>query len=66
MLRKEIVLIRIIWFGARFFINRCSRLGLSPLAYLWQRNQKELLKEMIDCKIDAIIIKVATMGMLCK
>ena len=43
--------------------NVCSRLGLSSLAYLWRRNQKELLKEMIDLHIDAIIIKVATMGL---
>jgi diphthine-ammonia ligase len=38
-------------------------LGLTSLAYLWKRNQKELLKEMIDSHIDAIIIKVATMGL---
>lgn len=43
--------------------NVCSRLGLTSLAYLWKRNQKELLKEMIDSHIDAIIIKVATMGL---
>lgn len=32
------------------------------LAYLWHRDQSELLKEMIDCKIQAIIIKVAALG----
>lgn len=26
--------------------------------YLWRRDQTELLQEMIDCQIDAIIIKV--------
>jgi diphthine-ammonia ligase len=26
--------------------------------YLWRRDQAELLQEMIDCQIDAIIIKV--------
>ena len=38
-------------------------MGLSSLAYLWQRNQKELLKEMIDSHIEAVLIKVATMGL---
>lgn len=36
---------------------------LTPLAYLWQRDQKDLLNEMIKCEVDAIIIKVATLGL---
>jgi len=43
--------------------NVCSRLGLVALAYLWRRDQGELLQEMIDCNIDAIIIKVAALGL---
>uniref|UniRef100_A0A1B6C6I9 Diphthine--ammonia ligase n=1 Tax=Clastoptera arizonana TaxID=38151 RepID=A0A1B6C6I9_9HEMI len=43
--------------------NVCSRLGLVALAYLWRRDQGELLQDMIDCNIDAIIIKVATLGL---
>ncbi|GFY39585.1 diphthine--ammonia ligase [Trichonephila inaurata madagascariensis] len=43
--------------------NVCNRLGLQVLAYLWHRNQTELLQEMIDNKIHAIIIKVAAMGL---
>ncbi|CAG9856277.1 unnamed protein product [Phyllotreta striolata] len=43
--------------------NVCIRLGLLPLAYLWQRNQIELLDEMIKCEVDAILIKVATLGL---
>ncbi|XP_028417440.1 diphthine--ammonia ligase-like [Dendronephthya gigantea] len=43
--------------------NVCSRLGLISLAYLWERDQKKLLKEMINSQISAIIIKVATMGL---
>ncbi|XP_060530629.1 uncharacterized protein LOC132704569 [Cylas formicarius] len=43
--------------------NVCIRLGLTPLAYLWQRNQKELLDEMIKCEVDAIVIKVAALGL---
>ena len=37
---------------------RCTRLNLISLAYLWRRDQTELLQEMIDCQLDAIIIKV--------
>ncbi|XP_067134981.1 LOW QUALITY PROTEIN: diphthine--ammonia ligase [Centruroides vittatus] len=43
--------------------NVCNRLGLKMLAYLWHRDQKELLKEMIACKVDAVIIKVAALGL---
>lgn len=39
--------------------NVCSRLGLISLAYLWRRDQKELLQEMIDSRLHAIIIKVS-------
>jgi diphthine-ammonia ligase len=39
-------------------VHSCARLNLQPLAYLWRRDQAELLQEMIDCQIDAIIIKV--------
>ncbi|KAN0045290.1 hypothetical protein ACTA71_005667 [Dictyostelium dimigraforme] len=44
--------------------NCCSRLNLTSYSYLWNRNQDELLREMIDCKIEAIIIKVASMGLV--
>ncbi|XP_050307729.1 uncharacterized protein LOC126744389 isoform X1 [Anthonomus grandis grandis] len=43
--------------------NVCGRLNLTPLAYLWQRNQRELLDEMIKCEVDAIIIKTASLGL---
>ena len=46
-----------------FLISRCSRLGLSSLAYLWRRDQSELLSEMISAGIEAVLIKVAAMGM---
>lgn len=39
--------------------NVCGRLGLISLAYLWRRDQKELLQEMIDSQLHAIIIKVS-------
>lgn len=40
--------------------NVTQRLNLTSLAPLWQRNQKELLKEMIDSGIKAILIKIAS------
>ncbi|XP_056636128.1 uncharacterized protein LOC130444855 isoform X2 [Diorhabda sublineata] len=43
--------------------NVCIRLSLVPLCYLWQRNQIELLDEIIKCEVDAKIIKVATLGL---
>ncbi|KAK7104737.1 uncharacterized protein [Littorina saxatilis] len=41
----------------------CLRLGLTPLAYLWRREQAPLLQEMVDCGVEAILIKVAAMGL---
>ncbi|CAH1124619.1 unnamed protein product [Ceutorhynchus assimilis] len=43
--------------------NVCLRLNLTPLAYLWQRKQEELLDEMIKCEVDAVVIKVACLGL---
>src|SRR5687768_8282814 len=36
----------------------CDRLGIKMLAYLWGRDQEELLQEMIDYGIHAVLIKV--------
>ncbi|PIK60904.1 putative diphthine--ammonia ligase [Apostichopus japonicus] len=44
----------------------CNRLGLICLSYLWRRDQKELLEEMIHAEIEAIIIKVAALGLTSK
>ncbi|XP_031625723.1 uncharacterized protein LOC116342317 isoform X2 [Contarinia nasturtii] len=44
--------------------NVCMRLNLVPLAYLWRRDQTELLQEMIDCQVHSIIIKVASLGLV--
>ncbi|XP_053376915.1 uncharacterized protein LOC128547770 isoform X2 [Mercenaria mercenaria] len=43
--------------------NVCQRLSLVPLAYLWRRDQAELLDKMIENKVVAIVIKVAAMGL---
>lgn len=44
----------------------CRRLGLTPLCYLWQRDQRELLSEMIEAGMDCILIKVAGIGLTTK
>jgi len=41
----------------------CRRLNLVSLAYLWSLDQTDLLNEMIDSGIDAILIKVACIGL---
>ncbi|XP_012275518.1 diphthine--ammonia ligase isoform X2 [Orussus abietinus] len=43
--------------------NVCNRLNLTSLAYLWRRDQEELLKEMIECSVNAVLIKVASLGL---
>lgn len=43
--------------------NICKRLNLNMLAYLWNENQDNLLNEMIVNNFDAILIKVACMGL---
>lgn len=43
-------------------LHRSQRLGLTSLAYLWRRDQEELLKEMIDSQLTAVLIKVASLG----
>jgi diphthine-ammonia ligase len=44
--------------------NICARLGMQSLAYLWARNQGELLQDMIDSGLEAILIKVACYGLV--
>lgn len=43
--------------------NICRRLNLKMLAYLWDEDQDTLLQRMIDSGFDAILIKVACMGL---
>ncbi|KAJ3395136.1 ATP binding domain 4 [Entophlyctis sp. JEL0112] len=43
--------------------NVCSRLGLTSLSYLWQADQSSLLQSMIDCGIQAVLVKVAALGL---
>ena len=42
----------------------CQRLGLISLAPLWKRSQSMLMEDMIASGIDAIIIKVAGLGLI--
>jgi diphthamide synthase (EF-2-diphthine--ammonia ligase) len=44
----------------------CQRLSLTPLSYLWQRDQAELLSEMISAGMQAVLIKVAGIGLTTK
>ncbi|KAI0832334.1 hypothetical protein BC628DRAFT_1406822 [Trametes gibbosa] len=44
----------------------CRRLGLTPLCYLWQRNQEDLLAEMVEAGMEAVLIKVAGIGLTAK
>ena len=41
-------------------------MALTPLCYLWQRDQEELLTEMIEAGMEAILIKVAGIGLTSK
>ncbi len=43
--------------------NVCGRLGLLSLAPLWRQPQRLLLKEMIESDMDAILIKVSSLGL---
>ncbi len=43
--------------------SRCDRHGLTSIAYLWHRDQAELLDEMINYNLHAILIKVACFGL---
>lgn len=43
--------------------NVCERLNIRVLSPLWGREQGSLLQEMIDSGIDAILIKVAAIGL---
>ncbi|KAM0786054.1 hypothetical protein ACM66B_006865 [Microbotryomycetes sp. NB124-2] len=41
----------------------CSRLGLTPIAYLWERKQEDLLAEMVQAGMDSVLVKVAGAGL---
>ncbi|KDE05916.1 hypothetical protein MVLG_03729 [Microbotryum lychnidis-dioicae p1A1 Lamole] len=41
----------------------CSRLGLVPIAYLWDRNQTDLLGEMVRAGMESVLVKVAGAGL---
>ena len=41
----------------------CDRLGLSSLAYMWRHPQQPLLRTMIQRGVDAVVVKIAAMGL---
>ena len=40
-----------------------ASLGLTSLAYLWRRNQASVLREMAACGLEAVLVKVAALGL---
>lgn len=47
---------------SRLLLRSCARLGLTPLAYLWERSQPELLREMVEAGMESVLVKVAGAG----
>ncbi|KFD63685.1 hypothetical protein M514_06601 [Trichuris suis] len=43
--------------------NVCERLDLDMLAYLWQRDQADLLQEMLNAGLHAILVKTSSLGL---
>lgn len=43
--------------------SAASRAGLLSLAYLWRRDQTELLDEMVSAGVHAVLVKVAAVGL---
>eukprot|EP01134_Creolimax_fragrantissima_P002316 CFRG2316T1 len=41
----------------------CARLGLTSLAFMWEREQHELLAEIIDSGVEAVLVKIAACGL---
>lgn len=41
----------------------CDRLGLQSLAFLWQYDQSQLLKEMTEYGLEAVLVKVSSQGL---
>lgn len=41
----------------------CSRLGLTSLAYMWRLPQVDLFKGMMEQSVDAVLVKVASLGL---
>ncbi|KAL8275297.1 hypothetical protein Esti_000746 [Eimeria stiedai] len=41
----------------------CQRLGLVPISLLWNRQQEDLLCEMVEWGLHAVLVKTASMGL---
>ncbi|KAI1704656.1 diphthamide synthase domain-containing protein [Ditylenchus destructor] len=50
-------------FSTIIIFQICERFGIVPLCLLWERNRLEMLDEMIGSGLNAILIKVAGMGL---
>lgn len=49
--------------GSHCSAQVCARLGLVSLAYMWRQPQAALLRGMLDAGIQAVLVKVAAMGL---
>lgn len=43
--------------------SSCDRLGLISVAYMWEREQRALLRDIIQDGVVAVVIKTAAMGL---
>jgi len=41
----------------------CERLGLQSLAFLWRYDQAQLLREMVEYGLEAVLVKVSSQGL---
>ena len=42
----------------------CDSLGLASLSFMWRRDQSELMAEMVESGVHAILVKVACLGLV--
>ena len=47
----------------RRVVHVAERLGLQVMAYLWQADQPTLVQSMLDCQLEIMLLKVASMGL---
>jgi ABC transporter with metal-binding/Fe-S-binding domain ATP-binding protein len=47
----------------KFFTNVCAKLQLNIISPLWQKNQKEYMKNLIESKFRFIIVSVTSSGL---
>ena len=61
--RHLVIHLRFLRRATLIFLQVASRLGLVSLSFLWMQPQKALFQSMIDSGINAILVKVAALGL---